>query len=112
MNNYFLSLSVLLFSVSSLVVGFSDQFEAEGREVIEKTSRCICGTFRNVSGTAHRNGRVIGGRAAVIEEFPWQVSLQKFRLAFPIPLPDWGHTCGATILNEYWLLTAAHCVDG
>ena len=72
----------------------------------------ICGTYRNVSGIVHRNGRVIGGRDAFIEEFPWQVSLQKFRIAFPLPIPDWGHTCGASIINDYWLLTAAHCVDG
>src|SRR5699024_882892 len=61
--------------------------------------RSICGTFSNISGTVHRNGRIIGGRDAYIEEFPWQVSLQKFRLAFPLPIPDWGHTCGASILT-------------
>lgn len=74
-----------------------------------KIPRSICGTYSNISGTVHRNGRVIGGRDAFIEEFPWQVSLQRFRIALPLPIPDWGHTCGGAILNEYWILTAAHC---
>lgn len=69
-----------------------------------------CGLFNNK--TLVQQSRVIGGKEAQIEQFPWQVSLQKFRLLLPLPIPDWGHTCGASIINEYWLLTAAHCVDG
>lgn len=72
-----------------------------------------CGVFYAPSHhMPNRTGKIIGGHEVTIEEFPWQVSLQKFRLAFPLPVPDWGHTCGAAILNERWLLTAAHCVDG
>lgn len=72
----------------------------------------LCGVFSNISSLVNRRSRVIGGKDAFIEEFPWQVSLQRFRLAIPLPIPDWGHTCGASIINEYWILTAAHCVDG
>lgn len=66
-----------------------------------------CGRFKT-----NRTGRVIGGDDASIEEFPWQVSLQKFTLGAIIPVPHYRHLCGASILNHDWLLTAAHCVDG
>lgn len=71
-----------------------------------------CGLFNNISGLVHRSSRIIGGREAFIEEFPWHASLQKFRIMLPVPIPDWRHTCGASIIGSEWLLTAAHCVDG
>ncbi|GIY55736.1 transmembrane protease serine 2 [Caerostris extrusa] len=53
-----------------------------------------------------QNGdRIVGGRDATIEEYPWQVSL-KFTNFFIKPTP----LCGGTILNEEWIVTAAHCV--
>lgn len=45
--------------------------------------------------------RIIGGREAEKGSWPWQVTiLNKFREPF----------CGGTLLNEQWVLTAAHCV--
>ena len=66
-----------------------------------------CGRFK-----VSRNARIIGGEDTSIEEFPWQVSLQKISLGAIIPIPHFKHLCGASILNHDWLLTAAHCVDG
>lgn len=45
------------------------------------------------------DGRIVGGKDAFIEDFPYQVSLRF--------LDD--HFCGASILNEKYVLTAAHC---
>ncbi|XP_069501925.1 chymotrypsin-like protease CTRL-1 [Ambystoma mexicanum] len=43
--------------------------------------------------------RIIGGQDAVPHSWPWQVSLQ-----------DNGfHFCGGSLLNENWVVTAAHC---
>ena len=43
--------------------------------------------------------RITGGIEAGVGEFPWQVSVQARN----------EHVCGGAILNEWWIITAAHC---
>ncbi|XP_041527056.1 transmembrane protease serine 11E [Microtus oregoni] len=57
-----------------------------------------CGTRRNKS-TAQTSLRIIGGTQAEEGEWPWQSSLQL----------DGSHRCGATLINNTWLVSAAHC---
>ncbi|XP_055385770.1 serine protease SP24D-like [Condylostylus longicornis] len=45
-------------------------------------------------------GRIVGGSHAPESAFPYQISLQR----------NGYHTCGGSILNAKWILTAAHCV--
>lgn len=45
------------------------------------------------------NGRIVGGEDAVIETFPYQVSLQYLG----------RHMCGASIISPNFVLTAGHC---
>lgn len=48
--------------------------------------------------------RIVGGENAEKGEFPWQISLRRKSSN------TWRHTCGGSLLNEQWVLTAAHCV--
>ncbi|NWU92712.1 TM11E protease, partial [Upupa epops] len=46
--------------------------------------------------------RIIGGQRAQEGEWPWQASIQL----------DGTHRCGASVVSNTWLLTAAHCFRG
>ena len=48
---------------------------------------------------------IVGGMYAKAGEWPWQVQLGYFDISESIP-----HICGASILDHYWIVTAAHCV--
>ncbi len=45
--------------------------------------------------------RIIGGQESVPHSFPWQVYIT-----------DDSFICGASLINNNWIVTAAHCVDG
>lgn len=44
-------------------------------------------------------GRIVGGFPIDIKQVPWQASMQR----------NGKHACGASIISDKWLLTAAHC---
>ena len=45
--------------------------------------------------------KIIDGTEAGVNEYPWMVSLQL----------GGAHFCGGSIINEEWILTAAHCME-
>ncbi|XP_061423844.1 LOW QUALITY PROTEIN: chymotrypsin-like elastase family member 2A [Lethenteron reissneri] len=49
--------------------------------------------------------RVVNGVEATPNSWPWQISLQYLSGG------SWYHTCGGTLIDPQWVLTAAHCIS-
>ncbi|XP_023295415.2 trypsin alpha-4-like [Lucilia cuprina] len=47
------------------------------------------------------DGRIVGGEATTISNFPWQISLQR----------SGSHSCGGSIYSSNIIVTAAHCLQ-
>ncbi|XP_028261554.1 chymotrypsinogen A-like isoform X2 [Parambassis ranga] len=58
-----------------------------------------CQSQQSVCGRANLNTRIVGGQDAPPGAWPWQVKL------------NIGESfCGGSLINEQWVLTAAHCI--
>ncbi|XP_037932410.1 chymotrypsin-2-like [Teleopsis dalmanni] len=60
----------------------------------------VLGVFSEHGKVLARDGKIVNGTDAKDGEFPFMVSLRR----------GVRHSCGATLLNPKWVLTAAHCV--
>lgn len=73
---------------------------------------CILVSFKRFSlifsptykGCGERNdeSRIVGGQTAGVNEFPWMARLSYFNRFY----------CGGMLINDRYVLTAAHCVKG
>ena len=100
-------LFILLFNILSIQCG-----EISSDELIHESS------ILSHNGTLIKINRrpiidvspkIVGGRYAKKNEFPYQVVLFKeIRIFF---FKTWVFNCGGSILNSRWIITAAHCVD-
>lgn len=68
--------------------------------LIEKLKQII--RFIPECGEINENQRIVGGKPTLENEFPWMVRLSYFNRFY----------CGGMLLNDRYVLTAAHCVKG
>ena len=81
-----------------LVLLLRRQYEFPFRmEILLFLSVPSCGAIRSQGPS----NRVIGGSTADEHQFPWVTML----------LENGNHKCGGSILDEYHILTAAHCLS-
>uniref|UniRef100_A0A8C5GIR2 Zgc:100868 n=1 Tax=Gouania willdenowi TaxID=441366 RepID=A0A8C5GIR2_GOUWI len=58
--------------------------------------------FFSECGKAPLNTRIVGGQTAPAGSWPWQASLHM----------SGSHFCGGSLINNQWVLSAAHCFQG
>jgi len=89
--------------VKSVINNFNWENDLALKVPVNLTTSEICGHYLPNTG---KEGRVVGGDIVKTpERYPWQVSLATgFFGQF------YQHRCGASIINEKWVLTAAHCM--
>ncbi|XP_041796409.1 transmembrane protease serine 4a isoform X2 [Chelmon rostratus] len=65
----------------------------------ECRSRSVVSLSCSDCGQVASQDRIVGGTDALIEDWPWQVSLQV----------GGSHICGGSLVSPHWVVTAAHC---
>uniref|UniRef100_A0A8C7AJB8 Transmembrane serine protease 4 n=1 Tax=Neovison vison TaxID=452646 RepID=A0A8C7AJB8_NEOVI len=83
------------------VVGITEN--GQELQVQNLSGPCLSGSLVSLHclacGDSLKAPRVVGGETASVDSWPWQVSIQYNK----------QHICGGSILDPYWILTAAHC---
>ncbi|KAI8123967.1 Trypsin alpha-4 [Lucilia cuprina] len=62
---------------------------------------CVLGAAVPEGMLPQLDGRIVGGEATTINNFPWQISLQR----------SGSHGCGGSIYSSNIIVTAAHCLQ-
>ncbi|KAE8631039.1 hypothetical protein XENTR_v10001053 [Xenopus tropicalis] len=77
-----------------------DQSSLHLSEISSSDAQNLLYSACGIGGPSVSN-RIVGGTNAGLGSWPWQASLRLLG----------SHTCGASLLNDTWLVAAAHCFD-
>jgi len=84
--------------ISAMNLKCSRECEAlQQQKFIKADAPSFLGLF-SVCGKPPKNTRIVGGEDAPAGSWPWQVSLHSI-----------AHFCGGSLINDQWVVTAAHC---
>nr|AFM77759.1 putative trypsin 11 [Ostrinia nubilalis] len=61
-----------------------------------------------LAGACYASDRIVGGSPTTIEQYPWMLQVEGQSLYNGA----WVFMCGGNILNQAFILSAAHCFDG
>ncbi|TRY64075.1 hypothetical protein TCAL_03905 [Tigriopus californicus] len=125
----FLTLAVLILVIILLLREFQDR--SQSRPCSQADIQCQTLSVRMECGLANRKTmytptpasqtlsgqltqgvftleKVVGGEEVEVNEYPWQVALE------PLQSESWTYRpfCGGTLMNDEWVMTAAHCFKG
>ncbi|CAH0554048.1 unnamed protein product [Brassicogethes aeneus] len=80
------------------IVGIRPEEESTPRPIPDIAKNCpVCNC-----GITHVNTRIVGGIETKVNMYPWMVALMYNNRFY----------CGASLINNRYILTAAHCVNG
>ncbi|OWF48873.1 chymotrypsinogen A-like [Mizuhopecten yessoensis] len=85
----------------SVVEEHTGSVEPEGQVDIPHPGTFQCGKITIYPSTVNPRLRIVGGQSALEGEWPWQVSFHDVT----------GHFCGGSLINDQWVVTAAHCLQ-
>ncbi|XP_066514609.1 transmembrane protease serine 4a isoform X2 [Hoplias malabaricus] len=91
------NLKTLLYAVGT----YSTQIQSNVSVKKTCSSDSVVTLFCSDCGPKAPDSRIVGGQNALIENWPWQVSLQV----------NGEHTCGGSLVSPNWVITAAHCFN-
>jgi len=91
----------LLIIFSCILISFSFEFPKMSQEELEEIPETVLTNWRQYQA---RKSFIVGGEEVDPEfKYPWTADLYYKTL---------GHFCGGSLINETWVVTAAHCSTG
>lgn len=85
-------------SRQNLIAGKSEEFQTQYEP---DNIHSFLADYRQEQRKARDSAKVVGGEESMPGSWPWLVAIYQ----------DGVFHCGGVILNEFWVMSAAHCVD-